>query len=399
MDEHTYEVDTEATIRVTAHKDLTLQGDAVSHVHLSGAGATQASWTATDTQYILEVTHNIVLTVPQNARIYLTHVGGQCQARDLSHGLTGDAIGGHVRFERMGDIAIHHIGGHLHVNGCRGHVQGHQVGGHVHLEQCHGDVRIDHIGGHVKGFHIDGQCHLPTINGHAHLEHIGKELQLDAGGHVRVSINPQGEQTYDIRSGGRLACYIPHNAHATIAMDSPTLPSHEERIVGDGTAQVHLSAGAHIALVEVDPAQPSPDPVRKAAEDVKEAQWTVDGIAQQIRTSVHQVMGQVSEKVNQALKEHGLDTQQREDLQAQFQDIRRDALESAREAAETVQTQTRHIWEQEVKPHLFTSSDPDASATPTAHALAEERKMILRMLSEGKITVDEANELLKTLSQ
>ena len=125
----------------------------------------------------------------------------------------------------------------------------------------------------------------------------------------------------------------------------------------------------------------------------------MEGVAQQIRTSVNQVLGQVSEKINQALKAHGLDTQQREDLQAQFKDISQDALESAREVAETVQTQSRDIWENEVKPNLFTSSHPAASPSRDPNALAEERKMILRMLSEGKITVDEANELLKTLSQ
>ena len=402
MEEHTYEVDSAAVIRVTARMNLTLQGDAVSHVHLSGEGAAQATWEPQADHYVLEARKNVVVVLPQDAQVQLLQVGGHCEARDLGAGIAGDSIGGHGKFRRMGSITIDHIGGHLNVTGCQGHVESHQVGGHLRLEQCQGDVRIDHVGGHAKAYHIGGACHLPAVGGHVHLDHVQKELRVDAGGHVRTSIHPQGEQVYDIRAGGRLACHVPRNTHATIEMHSPTLRKQdagaETRVLGDGTAQVRLSAGAHIAFVEEDPGHPGPDPGRVEAEDVREAHWAVEGVAQQIRTSVHQILGQVTEKVNQALKDNGLDTQQRADLQAQFKDISRDALESAREVAATVQTQSRDIWENEVKPNLPTSIKTDSPPSPESQALSEERKIILRMLDEGKITVDEANELLKSLA-
>jgi len=193
---------------------------------------------------------------------------------------------------------------------------------------------------------------------------------------------------------------MPRNAHAKIEMRSSTLRTGSEtRGRGEGTALVRLHAGGHIALQEEDPAQPGLDPSRVEAEEVREGQWVAEGVAQQIRDSVNQVLSQVSDKINRALKDHGLDTQQRADLQAQFKDISRDAVETAREAAANVQVQSRDIWENEVKPNLVSSLKTDAQAAPDPQALSEERKMILQMLSEGKITVDEANELLKTLSQ
>ncbi len=399
MEERTYEVGSAVAVQVTARKNLTLQGDAVSHVQLSGEGAATASWIQQEDHYVLEAHRNIEVVLPQNAQVRLIHVGGHCEARDLGAGIAGEAIGGHAKFQRTGALTLDKIGGHMHVTACQGHVQSRQVGGHLHLDQCSGDVRIGHVGGHAKAYHIGGTCHLPTVGGHAHLEDVQQELQVNAGGHVRASIHPQGVQVYDIRAGGRLACTMPRNTHATIEMRSSTLGTGTEtRVWGEGTAQVHLHAGAHIALQDEDLAQPGPDPARVGAEEIREGQWVAEGVTQQIRDGVNQVLGQVTDKINRALQDHGLDSQQRADLQAQFKDIRRDAMETAREAAVNVQVQSRDIWEKEVKPSLVSPRKSDAKAAPDPQALAEERKMILQMLAENKITVDEANELLKTLS-
>ena len=66
------------------------------------------------------------------------------------------------------------------------------------------------------------------------------------------------------------------------------------------------------------------------------------------------------------MDEQGLTSDKRADLQEQFTEIQEEAVNAAQEAMETVQTRSRAVWEQEVKPNLdFLNRDAETDRAQT----------------------------------
>ena len=397
MNTKTFEFAPDQPLVITARKDLKLQGDAVTHVEIQSRDLDKATWTEKEGYCELSLWQPTTVTLPVNARIRLENCRGHVECADLTEAVRGDHIGGHAKFRRTGPLSLEDIGGHAHINQCQGDMLCSTVGGHLHVNDCAGHLRIRSVGGHAKVIQIGGDCELPAVGGHANLQQVAGTQTVMAGGHARTTVVPAPETTHSIKAGGNASVQVPRDANATIHLSSPTLPpsSPNVRTMGNGSAAIHVTAGGHIALQE----QGTTNEVPEAPDSVKTTQWAFDGLRQQVRSGLNQAFAKAGDKLNQVMDENGLDPQQRADLQAQFTDIRNEALEVAKEAAGAVQVRTREVWEQDVKPTIqsHVNSSSESGGEVAVQAKSEERKMILRMLSEGKITVDEANALLQTL--
>lgn len=411
MEEQTYDVHPDAVLIIRARKSVTLHGEDVAHVHIDGKGAADATWEESpDGQYRLAVHKDIQIKVPRTITIRVEEIRGHLHGEDLPQGLHARQIGGHMHLQRTGPVLIENVGGHIHLHHIHGLAHIDHVGGHGHIAHCTGDVRIAHIGGHVKVQDVVGECHLPAVGGHAQMDMVQGPQTIDAGGALRTHIHPQPGQTYELRAGGQLTCRIPRDADATIELHSPTLgrphsSGSQTRVMGSGAARVRLTAGGHITFIEEPPAGTEPDP--DTLDDIQDTQWATEGVAQQIRTGVNSALTNVRTRINQALDEKGLTAEQRAELQEQFADIAGEAAESVRETVEMLNDRARQIWEREMKSRVQAPTDMAGNAPrdagregdseALAQAKAEERKMVLRMLAEGKITVEEANDLIQTL--
>ena len=382
-------------IRSGKNCSLVVRGRDIEDVQVGGKGAKTLEWEDRNGTYHLRVRRDAIVEVPRRSRVDLEDCRGHVDVSELPEGVTGGAIGGHAHLGSLGSVFLKDIGGHCSVAQVEQDVSTGSVGGHLNAEAVGGDLSVPNVGGHARGRGITGRMSLGNVGGHIEFQGVNGMDGLNAGGHAKLKLAAVRDSAYTVNAGGNIALELPVDAGATVHMSSSV--GNSVRVFGDGAANFQLSAGGMISLTTGTP---------RAATD--EAQTgpagpgPIENIAQQIRRHIEQVIGTATGRLTSLMDEQGLTADKRTDLQEQFSEIQEEAVKAAQEAMETVQTRSRAVWEQEVKPNLdFLNRDAetDRAQTPpvSPEAQAKERMMILRMLEEGKISVEEANQLLQAL--
>ena len=413
MSEQRIPIEPNVTVVVLAHKHADLISHTVPEVLITGRGAagTTVETQPEENSLRLEMFKEGTICVPEDTQITIRMIGGHCKVNELPQGLTGARIGGHLTVQNSGPIQIEHVGGHAKMHHVAGNLYLDQVGGHLKAGPCTGSVSALQVGGHAKLVEVQGGCNLPKVGGHVKLIRISGGQRVAAGGHVHTRIDPLPDLPYELKAGGLLTCDLPSTANATIHMQGPIIGPqfNPTRTMGDGTAQIQLQAGGPITLTE--------DEFGNKREDLKHG----------IRETVRAAKAKAKMKAKEVLDENNITSETTADLHEQFAEIAEEAVEVLKEISEEVQEKlqgragrgisaptvfkeiseevqekAKEFWEQRVASRVT----PADTVTPTGAeheaakaAEAEERKMILRMLAENKITVDEANDLLRTLNE
>ncbi len=386
MSEQRIPIEPNVEVIVHAHKHAELTSHDAPEVLITGRGAAGATidYRQEENALHLEMFKEVHICLPRETRISIQKIAGHGQVSGFSHGLTGTHISGHLKVRDSGPIQIDHVGGHVELQCIDGSLHLEHIVGHMKVDHCAGSVSARHIGGHVELEAISGDCNLPEVGGHAKLFGVSGGQKISAGGNVITQIDPLPDLPYEVKAGGLLTCDLPSTANATIHLHGPTKDplSRSTRTMGNGSAQVHLQAGGLITLKE--------NGVGNYGEDVKRNIWETVRAAK--------VMAKA--KVKEVLDENNITPETTAELHEQFSEIAEEAVEVVKEISEEVQEKARQVWKQRDS-QRDTPRDTDVQMTEgyvaVLAAQEEERKMILRMLSENKITVDEANDLLTTL--
>ncbi len=388
MSEQRIRIEPNVEVSVKAHKNADFFTHDSQEVLITGRGAAGATidYRQEELSLHLELFNEVSIYLPRETQVSIQMIAGHSKVSGLSQGLTGTHIGGHLMVRDSGPIQIDHVGGHAEFQSIDGNLHLEHVGGHMKVGPCSGSVSVLHVGGHVELMAVGGGCNLPEVGGHAKVKGVSGGQKINAGGNVITQIDPLPDLLFEIKAGGLLACDLPSTANATIHMQGPAVGPFfsPTRIMGEGSAQVHLQAGGPITLTE--------NGIGNHGDDVKRGIWETVRAAK--------VMAKA--KVQEVLDENNITPETTAELHEQFSEIAEEAVEVVKEISEEVQAKVKRAWKQrDTQPESPGSTDTRmAEDLETVFAAEEEeRKMILRMLSENKITVDEANDLLTTLKE
>ncbi len=376
------------TVVVHAHKHASLVCHDKPAILITGRGATGTTVKdlPEENSLHLEMFKEGVIHVPAEIQVVLQAIGGHCNINALPQGVAGDHIRGHFTVQKSGPVQVRHVSGHAKVRHVTGNLHLDHVGGHLKAGPCTGNVSTQHVGGHAELVEVLNGCHLPKVGGHAKLIQVGGEQRVGAGGHVRTRIgDPRPDLSYDLTAGGMLTCDLPSTANATIHMQGPAVGPHfnPTRTMGDGAAQIRLQAGGIITLTE------------------DKFTGKGDNLKQGIRETVRAAKAMAQTKAQAVLNENNITPETTADLKEQFTEIAEEAVEVFKEISEEVQGKAKKTWEQGMVTRVTPrdTAPPSRAGQEAARATAdEERKMILRMLAENKISVNEANDLLRALN-
>ena len=374
---------------------LHISGRDISDVQVIGKGAKTLKWKEEEGVFHLSVRRNATVEVPRHSVVELVDCRGHVEVEGLPAGIKGGAVGGHARFEQLGSLTMKDIGGHCSVNGIFGQASLGAVGGHLNAHDIGADLNIPNVGGHAKGAQIAGQVRIANVGGHFHFHDISGFDDINTGGHARVGLTAVNESHYAIRAGGNIALELPQGADATVHMSAGN--GDRVQVLGDGSAEVQLNAGGQITI-----STNKSDSQSDEAKSDDTGSSSSENVAQQVQQLIEGVINKTTEQLHAVMDGYGMTADKRVDLQTQFSEIQNEAKKAAQEAAAVAYSRSRNLWEQEVKPNLdFLNSDPGSNQhtgqTVSPEARAQERMMILRMLEEGKISVEEANNLLEAL--
>ena len=423
--------------------DLTINGWMNEEVEVDSSDAVVDNQTGKGNALEIRCNDDCRLQVPRGASVHVLAIGGDGKLDGVQGAVVLDQVSGDLQLLRVGngsigqvngDLSVRHVDGGLTVKGVNGDAKALHINGDVELERVNGDLRlhivgrtmVGQVGGDMAARQVGGDLHVDSVGGDANIHHvegsllastIGDDLTLvDPLGNVQVTVgddaslrlDPQPGANYVVFAGSDATCRIPPESNASITLRaggevdihrlSVEVPlevdeNQQQRsfMLGNGDAQIAVTAGGDISLIG------------------SEMNWDEGSgidIGMEIGLRAGELAQQVASQVDRKLSELA----NNDDLMLSIQD----KVQSAMSMAETKISEAMRQAEQSIKEAEARSAQAEAErkrqqqrwrvnkpakpAKPSAPQVSdEERLIILRMVDDGKISVEQAEQLLAAL--
>ncbi|MFN2114749.1 MAG: SHOCT-like domain-containing protein [Anaerolineae bacterium] len=375
---------------------------------------------------------------------------------DVTVSVDGDCV---VRIPRRASLEVHDLPGDLRVIGVAGGVALGAVSGDVALRDV-GPTRAAAVAGDFSAKSVDGDLHVGSVAADAVVRQVAGALTLkrvgadlfasDVAGDVKATagadaalfLTPTDDVKYKVVAGADLKCVLPEDVSFTYRLSSGAgapricFPGVEEgaaggehrheRVgaVGDGGAAIDLTAGADLVLTTGElGSDGSFDAGAFAGLGADFEVWADDfanevaNRAEVVAEHVGERLRHVAESMPDILIAAGLGDRDAQRIAARVESTGRKAAErAARHAeraarhAEKAASRAAKRAEQRVERQQAAKRRQAAAQGGAARrsgggagrgadevVTAEERLTILRMVEEGKLSVDEAERLLQAL--
>ncbi len=340
--------------------------------------------------------------------VTLKHVFGDLSAENVT---------GHLQAQTVnGDVQARHVEGEISLNIVHGDVVLRSVGPAL-VEQASGDLSAKRVSGDLRAGRIQGDARIRHVDGLLTLEQVGSDLRAEGihggvaasevGADVRLGPPFSPGAIYRVKAGGNVEIRLPDDASLRLSLQAgggvrshiADLTLHEtgvetSGVIGAGEATLEAQAGGHITL------RPS------AAEGASEEEFHFDidlgfldaleNLGPMIEARIAEAMANMEARLQEGLgRINGAQIRVHVDR----------AAEHARRAAERAAEQVRRQAEREAERARIRAERAErcwqraSGKRPRQEPVAtdEERLRVLRMLEQGKITLEQANELLAAL--
>lgn len=360
-------------LRVRAHDDdvLLVEGELVQVEHL-GAGQ----------PYLVRAAGDARLTVPATVPLVVQTVGGDAKITDVEAA-----------------VEVGRVGGDLSVRNAAAATVG-LVGGDARIKRVEGDVRVEGVGGDATVREVDGSLWVRQVGADLFVRNVLGDCVVErTGADLVLSLDFTPDRDYRFSAGADILCRVRPDSNVTFELPAETavqldIPadlvetSEQHRIVlGDGSARVVISQADRLRLVGED-------------ED-----YMVD-FSVQIEDELEARLSSLEEKLTQQLE--GLDERIQATTVRLSSQAERMAERAQREALRAAERLRRSMGRWEDKPKrgkakrgrfaVGAMEGRFAPPPPPREPVTEqERLMILKMVQDGKITIEEAERLLSAL--
>jgi hypothetical protein len=302
--------------------------------------------------------------MPRGGQIQAGEVGGDCRITDVEGEVLLRTIGGDLSLRRVGKASFE------------------LVGGDMQARRLMSDLTVDQIGGDAVIQEAAGDVHLRTVGGDVLLGNVKGAVDVSCGGDAMVSFEPTSSKDSKVQAGGDLDCRIDPKASVKVRVQAggdrevgPGFTRQEDGttfLLGEGEMELDLTAGGDLLLRMLGDRQAHgtfdfADMLSDMESELADMETKMESMAVPLDFAVQ-------EKVRRAV---------------------RNARRSARKA------RSHHFKiEAEIDPLkgiTFQSPGWAGFGESRQEATEEERHQILRMVEQGKISVDEAEALLEAL--
>jgi hypothetical protein len=400
--------------------DLRLQGWDQSQLQAEAADAHSLHAEQRNGTITLECRTDCGVRVPRRARLKIQQVGGDAKVKSLEGPLEIQSVGGSLVLRQMGEVKLERVGGDVSAK---------KIGGSLSLAVA-GDVSVRSVAGSFQA---------ATVRGDLYLRDVGGGASAQVQGDVVLSLAFASGQPYDFSAQGDLLCRVPPGTSAKLQLQSGgeiTIDIVGARIEGDthrktvtlggGDVPVSLRAGGDLRLTDLSA---DPEAMGEFGEHFGEefgvmAEEFAVQIESQIESQLESQMADFERQLSEKLSAldlnlgslHGhvnaeeIAARARRAAERASELARRKAAaaqERAQRRAEAAQRRAERHAERAARRHgpkLHTFAldfQGLRAAKPTAPpgdpVTDAERMAILRMVEQGKISVEDAEKLLSAL--
>jgi hypothetical protein len=353
------------------------------------------------------------LRVPYGTVFQDCHITGDAAFKSLESDITISKLSGNLSLRSIENANIGSINGNLVAK---------NIDGSINLEKCQGNVSVRDIQGDLMI--------AESIAGNLTLKEIDGSAKAQARGNVSVELDPSPESSYDFQAKGNLSCRLPVDASVGVkisrgSMISVKIPGVEvpspietpfEMVLGEGDANLTLGASGNVSLS----GRPADwDMGEFEVEIGEDFDLMAESLNEQISTQIEAQMEMMEEELQHqldtlsfSLEKTALSADQAERIAESAREAseraNRRAQEKIRRAQEKMQRKLEaaqrraegkaRAAERAARDRRRRPETPDRPAPPRSEPVTdEERLMILQMLEQGKVTPEEAEQLLAAL--
>ncbi len=311
-----------------------------------------------------------------------------------------------------GDLLIRGVRGVVDVGEVFGDVSLRQVGP-TELEKVYGDLVARRVEGELRARAVAGDARIGQVAGQLLLGQVGSDLKAEGleGGLVAEQVGadvrlgppfPPGK-AYRLTVGSDLFLYLPADVSLRLSLQSggrvrsslPGLVLEEgaegevQGIAGEGEASLEARVGGDVYLRPLEPEE-EPEVTFSFAPGL-------EGLGVEIEARIAEAMAELEARLEESLG--------RLDSEAIRRRVER-ATEQARRAAERAAEQARRAAEREAEQARIRAERAERRwrrasgyrAAPTGGTVSDEERMrVLRLVEAGRITPEQAADLLAAL--
>jgi len=314
-------------------------------------------------------TGDCTLLCPSGTTLDVESVKGNLRVDSVRGSIDAGSIYGNANLRAVGGVTLEEALGNLNAHQVAGNLEVREVKGNVRVSAVEGQLVLAQAGGNLKAEGLAGGLDVSMVRGNATMgPPFSPDLtyRVKASGNATVHVPAEA----DLRLVGR----VRGNARSTV----PGLDLKRDKLevtasLGDGRAVLEVDVMGNLSLRS------------EAQASVSKADFDLDDLGAQIEWQVNQAMAEMASRLESSLGHVDAEAIQRR--------VER-ATERARRQAERAAEQARLRAERAERRWKRASGQKPPSDEP---ATDEERLRVLRMLEEGKITPEQASDLLDAL--
>lgn len=386
-----FEYDGKALIIIRSHADLHIQGWEKNQVLVLPSDLHTARVEQLEGEIRIVLTADAEIDLPAGARVGLEKVSGDVYLRGLTGAVEINKVNGDLSLQDLGTAQVGWVDGNLHAQNINGALQVHKVAGDVVALDCHGPINVDAAAGDLHAMDAAGPISAKVGgDGQVSLLAGGHPVNIRCGGDVELHIPSIQDAVVSFASGGE-------EIRIEIAGHADEINQHTfAQTFGAGSVPIRLEAGGDILLTDA-PWEGEDLESQFAEMDEEWDEWMEDREERigEIDRRAEELVRRVSERTQEA-------TRRAEERMSQAMarlEERRHRLEERFSGPLPPMPPTPPIPPMRpvtIKPPIGSAS---AAGPKISKVSPEERLLILKMLSEGRITAEEANNLLDALEK
>jgi hypothetical protein len=366
-----------------------------------------------DDEISVNCTSNCSLRVPYGTVFQDSQISGDAVFKSLEGEINISKLSGNLSLRSVESIKAGTVNGNISAK---------NVDGSITVEKCQGNVSVRDIQGNLMI--------VESIPGNLTLKEIDGNAKATARGNISVELDPSPESSYDFQSKGNLVCRLPADASVAVkilhgARISMKIPGIEvpakidapfDIVLGEGDANLTLDASGNISLASRPPDWDMGEFEVEMSEDFDQM---ADDLNEQISAQIEAQMEMMEEELEHqldtlsfSLEKTALSAEQAERIAERARQaseranrrakekIRRsqEKMQRKLEAAQRRAERKARAAERAARDRRRRPEPPERPIKPSSEPVSdEERMMILQMLEQGKVTPEEAEQLLAAL--
>lgn len=343
------------------------------------------------------------IQVPHHLEVEIQSVGGDAVIKRINNHIELSSVAGDLI---ISDVSAASVG---------------SIGGDLIAKRVQGDLKAENTGGDALIENIVGQIGLLSVGRDIVLSDVGGGIEAIAGREGTIDFNPVPWQAYQITVGGNLSASMPEESNADLVIKSGTndisltigeleIKSKDNELtqqLGEGGPAVMLSAGGKVFVSGDDFSVFTG--IKMNMEDFGSfaSDFTFQ-TADQIKNSLDHLELDLQESfsgLSDSLEEIGISEENMRNFGIKIEETSKMAAEKAELAAIKAQARVernvartrRKALKAKAKVKEFDLGDFLDTQKEKRAVNESERLLILEMLQEKKISLDEADQLLKAL--